>query len=118
MKLSAVRQFAMSLPEVTEQPHFDFGSFRVRGKIFVTMPPGDRLVHVFVPESMREEGPAMYPEFLERLSWGEKVVGVRITLAEARPAVVKRHIRAAWEAKAPKSLLSQREAPLQRKLRP
>ena len=107
MRLSAVRQFAMSLPEVTEQPHFHFGSFRVRGRIFVTMPPGDNHIHVFVPESNREEGPAVYPEFLEKLFWGGKVVGVKVTLAKAQPAVVKRYIRVAWEAKAPKALRSQ-----------
>src|SRR5262245_48448852 len=97
----------MSLPEVTEEPHFDFGSLRVRGRIFVTMPPGDTHVHLFVSEANREEGPAMYPEFLEKLFWGGKVVGVKVTLAKAQPAVVKRYIREAWEARAPKALLSQ-----------
>jgi hypothetical protein len=34
MTLSQVRRFALSLPETTEEPHFDRTSFRVRGKIF------------------------------------------------------------------------------------
>jgi len=37
--LAEARRLALSLPEVTEQPHFDMASFRVRGKIFVTVPP-------------------------------------------------------------------------------
>jgi hypothetical protein len=48
--LAEARRLALALPEVTEQPHFDMASFRVRGKIFVTVPAaaspgaGDRRV--------------------------------------------------------------------------
>lgn len=31
MKLDTVRRFALSLPEVVEAPHFDYGSLRLRG---------------------------------------------------------------------------------------
>lgn len=55
MKLATLRKFALSLPEVTEEPHHDFGSFRVRGKIFVTVPPGEEFIHVFAPEPVREQ---------------------------------------------------------------
>jgi len=34
VKLIDARRLAMSLPEVTEEPHFEYTSFRVRGKIF------------------------------------------------------------------------------------
>jgi hypothetical protein len=46
--LAETRRLALSLPEVTEQPHFDMASFRVRGKTFVTVPPEGTLLHVFV----------------------------------------------------------------------
>jgi hypothetical protein len=52
MNLAQVRQFAMSLPEVTEEPHFHYTSFRVRGKIFTTAPPEGEYIHVFVPEEV------------------------------------------------------------------
>jgi hypothetical protein len=104
MKLSAVRQYALALPETTEEPHFNYASFRVRGKIFVTVPPGDALVHVFVAEQHREPALAMYPGFVEKLTWGSKVVGVRIDLARATPSVVNGLVLAAWQSKAPKSL--------------
>lgn len=110
MKLSAVRTFALLLPEVTEQPHFDFGSFRVRGKIFVTLPPDEEHIHVFAPEAYREQAFAMYPEWAEKLLWGGKVVGVRIALASAPAAAVKALIKHAWEHKAPKALLAQARA--------
>ena len=34
-----VRNLALSLPEVREEPHFDRASFRVRGRIFATIAP-------------------------------------------------------------------------------
>lgn len=104
MKLSAVRQYALALPETTEEPHFNYASFRVRGKIFVTVPPGGAFVHVFVPEEQREPALAMYPEFVEKLTWGSKVVGVRVELARATPSVVSGLVLAAWRHKAPKGL--------------
>lgn len=104
MKLSALREYALSLPEAAEAPHFDYLSFRVRGKIFVTVPPGDKVIHVFAPEESREPALAMYPEFIEKLTWGNKVSGVRVTLAGAIPSVARDLVFAAWQRKAPKSL--------------
>jgi len=96
----------MSLPEVTEEPHHDYGSFRVRGKIFVTMPPGEEFIHIFVPEQTREQALVLYSPFVEKLLWGRKARGLRVELAKADDAVVERLIRAAWEHKAPKSLVA------------
>lgn len=104
MKLETLRAFALSLPEVAEAPHHHFGSFRVRGKIFVTVPPGEEYVHVFVSELERERALVLHPGFTERLLWGGKVVGVRVSLANAGPKVVKDLVLAAWRFKAPKSL--------------
>jgi hypothetical protein len=106
MKLETVRRYALSLPEVVEAPHFDYGSFRIRGKMVATVPPGGELLHVFVPEEIREPALAMYPGFLEKLTWGAKVIGVRVHLPEADAAVVKRLVRQAWEHKAPKRLVA------------
>jgi hypothetical protein len=110
MKFTAVRAFALALPDVTEEPHHQFGSFRVRGKIFVTFPPDQEHVHVFAPELRREQALSMYPAFVEKLHWGGKVVGVRIALAQAEAAVVKALIRSAWEHKAPKALQAAQQA--------
>lgn len=106
MQLATLRKFALSLPEVTEEPHHDFGSFRVRGKIFVTVPPGDEFIHVFAPEPVREQALALYPSFVEKLLWGGKVLGVRVKLSDAEPAVVKSLVREAWQHKAPKTLVA------------
>ena len=106
MKLAAVRKFAMALPEVTEEPHFDMTSFRAGGKIFVTAPPEKTHIHVFVDDTQRELVLAMYPEFVEKLLWGGKVRGLRIALAHAIPKVVQDLIRSAWEGKKGKSPLA------------
>jgi hypothetical protein len=104
MKISDVRRFALKLPEVTEEPHHESSSFRVRGKIFVTVPPQRTHIHVFVDEIVREQALALHAEFVEKLLWGGKVRGVRIQLASASPAAVKQLIRSAWASKAPKSI--------------
>ena len=88
MTLEAVRQFALSLAQTTEEPHHHYSSFRVKGRIFVTVPPEHTHIHVFVSEAVREPALAMDPAFLDKLLWGDKVVGLRVALAGARPAVV------------------------------
>ncbi len=106
MELEAVRKLALSLAEVTEEPHHDFGSFRVRGKIFVTVPPGEQIIHVFLPEPIREKTLAIYPDCTEKLLWGQKALGLRVWLRRAPAPVVKELIKHAWEHKAPKSLVA------------
>ena len=105
VKFTTIRKFALSLPEVTEEPHHHFGSFRLRGKIFVTIPPDQQHLHVFVREWQREPALATYPEFAEKLLWGGKVVGLRVHLAAAPASAVRLLVRQAWECKAPIALL-------------
>ena len=104
MKLAQIRKHALSLPEVTEEPHFHYASFRVRGRIFVTVPPEAQYIHVFVGEEHREPALATHSEFIDVLSWGGKVVGLRVALTGAESGVVTRLISLAWRYKAPKSL--------------
>lgn len=105
MIIDQVRQYSTSLPEVTEEPHHHFSSFRVAGKIFVTVPPGDTHIHVLVDEQQREVALKLDPQFLEALHWGKKIVGLRVALAKANLSVVKRLIIQAWQYKAPKRLV-------------
>ena len=51
MQLVEVRNYALSLPEVHEEPHFQYNSFRVNGKIIATVPPENEYLHVFVDGS-------------------------------------------------------------------
>jgi hypothetical protein len=99
VKIETVRKHALSLDAVTEQPHHEYASFRVRGKIFVTVPPAGDVIHVFVDEEDRERALAMYPAWTEKLLWGGKVVGLRITLAPAVPAAVRALVGKARETR-------------------
>lgn len=96
MKIDAVRKHAMALEAVTEEPHHQSSSFRVRGKIFVTVPPSGDAIHVFVGEEDRETALALHPEFIEKLFWGGKVVGLRVLLASASPVAVKALVAKAY----------------------
>lgn len=97
MKIDQVRRHALSLPDSSEAPHFHYSSFRVEGRIFVTVPPDEAHIHVFVDEDQREQALALDPGFLEKLFWGGKAVGLRVTLADADEAVVEELVRKAWE---------------------
>lgn len=104
MTIVQVRRCALSLPEATEEPHFHLSSFRVRGKIFATVPPDADHIHVFVAGDARKDALAAEPDFLEELRWGKKVVGLRVLLTAAKPAAVAALLREAWKGKAPKRL--------------
>jgi hypothetical protein len=108
MKIDAVRRFALSLPEVTEEPHFHLSSFRVRGKIFATVPPENTHVHIFVADEERELRAAAQPTAYEKLVWGKRAAGLRVTLAAARTKDVEDLLRSAWLRKAPKKLAAPR----------
>lgn len=103
VKLEAIREFALALPDTTEEPHHNFGSFRVRGKIFVTVPPGDELLHIFLPDNERELALSLDPEFLEPVVWGSKVLGVRAKLPLARKSTVLALVKQAYAYKAAKA---------------
>jgi hypothetical protein len=97
--LEQIRKHALSLPGTIEEPHFDRTSFRVKGKIYATARPSDPHIHVFVPEETRQPALAMHPEYISKLLWGGKVVGLRIVLSSADLKIVKDLVRAAWQSK-------------------
>lgn len=104
MNISDARRFALSLPDVTEEPHFDKSSFRVRGRIFATVPPGGGSLHVFVDEVQRELMVSLAAKAYKKLWWGKKVVGLQVMVRLARSQDVKELLYLAWQRKAPKSL--------------
>lgn len=102
MRLEDVRRFAMSLPETTEQPHFDMGSFRVRGKIFATHTPDGGHLHVFVDEHETHACVTEDPSAFEELWWGRRLSGVRVNLRRARAQRVRELLEESWRSRAPK----------------
>lgn len=114
VSLEVVRRFALALPDTTEEPHHHFGSFRVRGRIFVTIPPGGELLHIFLPEQQRELALAMDPEFLEPVLWGAKVLGVRAFLPRARRTTVLGLVQQAYDFKSAAGPARARRSPARR----
>ena len=98
------RKLALSLPEATEQPHFQMWSFRVRGKIFATVPTEGDQLHVFVDDDAVRAAVQSDPKAFAELWWGKKLAGVRVSLAKAKPAAVRELLQASWQRKAPKRL--------------
>lgn len=88
-----VRKIALALPGSIEAPHFDRTSFRaVRSKsarIFATMPADGGSLNVFVDHATIEEGLVRYAPCAEKLFWGKRVCGLKLTLAAATRTTVK-----------------------------
>jgi hypothetical protein len=118
VKLDPIRKHAMSLEEVTEEPHHNYSSFRVRGKIFVTIPPEEEFIHVFVGEDDRERALAMHPEFMEKLLWGTKVLGLRVCLASATPTAVKALVTKAYDTRVQKDAGPKASSPTAKRVKP
>ncbi|HEX7029286.1 MAG TPA: MmcQ/YjbR family DNA-binding protein [Gammaproteobacteria bacterium] len=106
MKLEQARRHALSLPDTHEEPHHGMSSFRVGRRIFATVPPDGAHLHVFVEEEERAPLIAAEPEAYEKLWWGKKVMGVRVTLANADFDTVAVLLESAWRRKAPKALVA------------
>jgi hypothetical protein len=102
-----IRAVALSLPEAEEVPHFDRPSFRVRGKIFATLPPGGELVVLRVPElvkeSLKQSDPDAHvalPGGWDRGGWTQLAIG-RMDAGKMADLV-----RLAWRGVAPKRLVA------------
>ena len=101
VKYEHVKRFALSLPGVSEEPHFGVPSFRVNKRMLVTVPPGNML-HVFVSGEEREMCLMVYAACTDKVWWGGKVVGVRVLLDKATPGAVEDLILRAWKYRAPR----------------
>jgi hypothetical protein len=105
--LEQARRFALSLPGATEEPHFEMSSFRVRGKIFATLPPGGQYLHVFVSEGEAHAAMAEDPAAFELLRWGQRLRGLRVRLSAAGPEHIEELLTESWRRKAPARLIAE-----------
>ena len=112
MRLSTARRFALSLPETTEEPHFEKSSFRVRGKIFATVPVGGKHLHVHVDPAELKALVEHEPDAFDEIVFGKRVVQdwIRVTLATAERDQVEELLEDAWRRKAPKRVLAAYDA--------
>jgi len=108
--LDSARVFALSLPGSTEEPHFDMSSFRVRGKIFATVPPDEGHLHVFVDEGEVHAAVAEDPAAFEPLLWGQRLRGLRVRVAAVPNHRVAELLEESWRRRAPARLAAEWDA--------
>jgi hypothetical protein len=102
--MHAAHAFARSLPEVIEQDHHGIPSFRVRGRIFATVPDEDHL-RVMVDEGEIRASVAEDPEAFAELWWGKRLSCVVVDLRRAPDDQVRELLIEAWRRRAPKRLV-------------
>ena len=101
--LAAARRLALSFPEVTKQDHHGMPSFRVQGKIFLTV-PDPRHLHVMLDAFLTHAAVGTHPAACEELWWGKRLSGVRIDLRHADRDMLADLLEEAWQRRAPKRL--------------
>lgn len=102
--LEQAREIALGLPEAHESPHHDLTSFRVREKIFATV-PDDKRLNVMLAEDEVPLAVAMSTQAVAELWWGKRLSGVTVDLPKASRTVVAELLERAWRRRAPKMLV-------------
>lgn len=107
MTRDLVRTIALALPEAEEHPHFDRASFRVRGKIFVTLPPvkdGRELVVLKLPPLVKESLQESDSSAIVSLGAWDKGGWTQLDIGRMDSGKLADLIRLAWRQVAPKRL--------------
>jgi hypothetical protein len=96
--------FALVLPAATENAHFGTRDFRVRGKIFMTLPSEEFCVVLLKPDQ-QQMALATTPEVVSAVpgGWGERGA-TRLYYALGDDATVRALVQQAWKNAAPKSM--------------
>lgn len=95
---------ALGLPEATEGSHFGTRDFRVRGKIFMTLPGLDFCVVKLTPDQ-QQMALATMPGHVAAVPGGWGLKGsTRLFHHAAAPDAVETLVRRAWRNAAPKSM--------------
>ena len=109
MNQSDIRAIALSLPEAKEHPHFDRPSFRVRGKIFVTLPPvtGDdrHLVVLKLPVLVKESLQQNDASAIVSLGNWDKHGWTQLDIGRMDDDKMADLVGLAWKQVAPKKLI-------------
>jgi hypothetical protein len=98
------RRVALSLPEAEEKSHFGKADFRVRNKIFGSLPADDRAVIKLTPDEqsmLHEAEPAIFTPV--KGGWGRQG-WTEVSLAACDEATLLSACRMAWRNVAPAKL--------------
>ena len=102
--MADARRFALALPGTTEEDHFGIPSFRVKKKIFATV-PDEKSIRIMLAPEETSAATATNPKAFEELWWGKQLAGITVHLAKADRRQVADLLGEAWRRKAPKALV-------------
>ena len=102
--MHAAHAFALSLPEAEQRDHHGLPSYRVRGRIFATVPDEDHL-RVIVDEGEIRASVASDPAAFAEFWWGSRLACVVVDLRVAPADEVRELLTEAWRRKAPRALV-------------
>ena len=108
-RLPDVRKLALALPEAIEADHHGFPSFRVRKKIFATLPDAAH-AHLMLGPEETDVAVESAPEACTELWWGKRLAGVRVELATVDAGMLAGLLAEAWRGKAPRGLVERYDA--------
>jgi hypothetical protein len=105
MTADEFRRLAMSLPEVAEESHMGHPDFRIRGKIFATLGPGEIWGMAKLTPEQQASFVGNEPKVFQPVkgAWGRQGA-TYVSLEAATEPAVRPALIAAWRNTAPKRL--------------
>ena len=106
MTVNEFGKLALSLPQVVESAHMGHPDFRVGGKIFATLWPGNEYGMVKLTPEQQAAFVGVKPDAFSPVngSWGRRGA-TRINLRTVRKKILLEALTAAWRNTAPKRLV-------------
>ncbi|MGH9043732.1 MAG: MmcQ/YjbR family DNA-binding protein [Acidimicrobiales bacterium] len=104
LSLDHIDAIATGLPSVTEQDHHGMVSYRVKGKIFATV-PDERHLRVMLDADGIRDAVANNPGTCKEFYWGKRLACAVLDLDGAEVDLVRALLTDAWLGKAPASLV-------------
>ena len=108
MTANEFRDLALGLPEAVESAHMDHPDFRVRGKIFASLGPGEEWGMVKLKPAQQAVFVRTEPTIYRPVNglWGQRGA-TYVTLEAASEPSVRQALTQAWRNTAPKRLADQ-----------
>src|SRR5678809_789956 len=106
MTATEFRRLALSMPEAIESAHMNHPDFRVGGKIFATLSPGEEYGVVMLSPEEQKGFVAMAPKTFAPVkgAWGRNG-STRVELSASKLVPLRKAMAAAWRRRAPRRLL-------------
>jgi hypothetical protein len=111
MTVDSFRRIAMSMPAAAEGSHMDHPDFRVKGRIFATLPPSrddeDLGMVKLTPEQQRQFIKAKPGVFVPcQGAWGARGC-TYVRLGDVDRSTLRRAVLTAWRNTAPKRMVAE-----------